>query len=247
MSTPYIALYPSDYLADTAHLGLTEHGVYWRMLLHYYQHCKPFPNDLEKINRVILAASPEEKRITEYILAEFFILKTHEDGSVGWHHTRADWEICAAEARHISAVERGKRGGRPRKKAELKLSFTSAKPELKLSLSSTKAEPKQPEPEPELEKEEEEKTYTRADALLFLKNNSVDQKTATDWLAVRKAKKQPPTKTALLSIVTEAGKAGMTMQDAIHLSTINGWAGFKASWIDTAKSSLSHDSLAGAV
>ena len=142
---PYIALYPSDYLADTAHLGLTEHGVYWRMLLHYYQHCKPFPNDLEKINRVILASTPEEKRVAEYVLGEFFVLHKHDDGAFYWHHARADWEISAAEARHLSAVERGKKGGRPRNKAELNLSFTSAK-----------AEPKQPEPEPEPEPEKEE-------------------------------------------------------------------------------------------
>jgi len=150
MSTPYIALYPSDYLADTAHLGLTEHGVYWRMLLHYYQHCKPFPNDLDRINRLILAATPEEKRVTEYILGEFFILHQHEDSCFYWHHARADYEISQAEQKHSSAVERGKKGGRP-KKAELYSSLSSAKAGLSSSLSSAKAKPKQPEPEPEPE------------------------------------------------------------------------------------------------
>ena len=160
MSTPYIALYPSDYLADTAHLGLTEHGVYWRMLLHYYQHCKPFPNELEKINRVILASTPEEKRVTEYILGEFFTLQRHDDGAMYWHHERADLEISSAESRHLSAVERGKKGGRPRKEAELNLGFTSAK-----------AEPKQPEPEPE--PEETIKTEDRAKIAIAIPYQSI--------------------------------------------------------------------------
>ena len=218
MGTPYIALYPSDYLADTAHLGLTEHGVYWRMLLHYYQHCKPFPNDLEKINRVILAATPEEKRVTEYILGEFFTLERHEDGVNYWHHARADWEICAAEARHISAVERGKKGGRPRKKAELNLSFTSAK-----------AEPKQPEPEPE--PEEKPKTYTRFAARAYLSGKGVSTQTITDYLAIRKEKKLTPTLLAFEEIEREAAKVGMTLPEAIDHCCKSAWAGFKASWI----------------
>lgn len=219
---PYIALYPSDYLADTAHLGLTEHGVYWRMLLHYYQHCKPFPNDLEKINRVILASTPEEKRVTEYILGEFFTLKMHDDGVMYWHHSRADWEISAAEARHISAVERGKKGGRPRTKAQVKLSFTSAK-----------AQPKQPEPEPEPEQEEEKtKTHTRFSAREYLLKAGVKEQEANDWLRVRKEKKLAPTLAAIEAIEKEAIRGGMDLPKAIHHCCENSWAGFKVAWLE---------------
>ena len=221
MGTPYIALYPSDYLADTAHLGLTEHGIYWRMLLHYYQHCKPFPNDLEKINRFILASTPEEKRVTEYILGEYFKLVRHEDGSLHWHHTRADKEISAAEYRHLSAVERGKKGGRPSKKAELNLSFTSAK-----------AEPKQPEPEPEPE-EKKTKTHTRFAAREYLSARGVQDQTITDYLAIRKDKKLTPTLKAMEAIEDEARKAGMTFPQAIEMCCVNAWAGFKATWVKT--------------
>jgi len=234
MGTPYIALYPSDYLADTAHLGLTEHGIYWRMLLHYYQHCKPFPNDLEKINRVIIAVTPEEKRVTEYILGEYFILRTYENGVSYWHHARADWEISTAEARHLSAVERGKKGGRP--KAQHNLSFNSAKAELNLSFTSAKAEPKQPEPEPEPEpKEEKTKTHTRFSAREYLMKKGVSEEEATDWLRVRKEKKLTATRAAIDAIEKEAIVGNIDLPKAIHYCCENAWAGFKNSWLEKIK------------
>ena len=98
-STPWFALYPSDYLADTAHLGLTEHGVYWRLLLHYYQHRQPISSDIDKVCRIVLATSPEERRTVEYILTEFFVLTPLDDGTQVWRHLRADREIGAGEAR----------------------------------------------------------------------------------------------------------------------------------------------------
>lgn len=175
MGTPYIALYPSDYLADTAHLGLTEHGIYWRMLLHYYQHCKPFPNDLEKINRVILAATPEEKRVTEYILAEYFVLTRDEDGEQRWHHSRADKEIAAAATRVTESALSSKMGAIGGKKSAetRRLRYGTAQP-LKPRAeppfeppfephfekgfeAKIEGVPKQPEPEPEEDKRKEAK------------------------------------------------------------------------------------------
>ena len=96
--SPFIALYPSDYLADTAHLGLTEHGVYWRLLLHYYQHEAPLPFDLSRVCWIVKAFSPEERRIVDLILGEFFSLSELPDGTMVWRHARADEEIAAARA-----------------------------------------------------------------------------------------------------------------------------------------------------
>lgn len=94
-STPWVSLYPSDYLADTAHLGLTEHGVYWRLLLHYYQHRKPLPGDIGEIYRIARANSPEERRTVDYILAEFFTfeLTSLESGAGVWRSERADRDM----------------------------------------------------------------------------------------------------------------------------------------------------------
>lgn len=119
-SMPWIALYPSDYLADTAHLGLTEHGVYWRLLLHYYQHRSPLPGDLDKLCRIVLANTPEERRTVEYILTEFFVLTISGDGGRVWRHARADKEISGAQVRQEANAARAKAGAAARWKRDEK-------------------------------------------------------------------------------------------------------------------------------
>src|SRR5512143_2761640 len=102
---PYFALYPRDFIADTAHLGNCELGIYWRLLLHYYQHRKPFPNDLDRICRVAYALTPEERKATEFVLGEFFHLE-HDGKALVWRHHRADREMREAQDRHDAAVKR---------------------------------------------------------------------------------------------------------------------------------------------
>ena len=66
------------------------------------------------------------------------------------------------------------------------------------------------------------------DALAAL---GVDRQHAVDWLAVRKAKDLPLTRTAWDQTAAEAAKAGITPAEAVRLSAANGWAGFRASWL----------------
>jgi uncharacterized protein YdaU (DUF1376 family) len=108
MRIPYIALYPAVFIADTYHLGNTELGIYWRLLLHYYQHLRPLPYDLEKICRIAYASSPEERKAVEFILTEFFTVAIDADGQRVWRHHRADEEI----ERAIERVEKRAKAAR---------------------------------------------------------------------------------------------------------------------------------------
>jgi len=146
MGTPYIAMYPSDYLADTAHLGLTEHGVYWRMLLHYYQHGKPLPNDLDRICRLIIAITPEEKRVVDFILSEFFHLQ-NDDGVLSWHHHRADKEISIAQGKHLTNSMKAKKAAEARWG-----NSTRNAPSMPQAMPQAMHKQCQPEPEPEEDK-----------------------------------------------------------------------------------------------
>lgn len=67
-----------------------------------------------------------------------------------------------------------------------------------------------------------------------LVDEGVDQKLAKDWLAVRRAKKAVLTPTAWAAIKREAESAGLSLSEAIRISTENGWQGFKASWLQKA-------------
>lgn len=149
--TPYVALYPSDYLADTAHLSLEEHGVYWRLLLHYYQHAKPLPGDFNRLARVIGANSVKEKTALRFILDEYFA-PHNEDGIACWRHSRADDEIQKASEKYQSNREKAKRA------AEARWGQQTNAPSMHQAL------PEQCHPEPE--PEPEEKNISNANALL---------------------------------------------------------------------------------
>ena len=70
-----------------------------------------------------------------------------------------------------------------------------------------------------------------ADDLALLTEYGVSVQAAEDYLIIRKAKRLPLTKTALLQIQAEANKAGLTVEQALVYSIGNGWASFRAEWL----------------
>ena len=73
-SLPYMQLYTSDYLADTAHLTTVEHGAYLLLLMNYWQRGKPLDNTDGRLAHVA-RLSAEEWEAVEPILAEFFSIQ----------------------------------------------------------------------------------------------------------------------------------------------------------------------------
>lgn len=55
--------------------------------------------------------------------------------------------------------------------------------------------------------------------------------TWADFLQIRKAKRAPMTETSLTRIRKEAGKAGLSLQEALETCCSRGWQGFEASWV----------------
>ena len=160
MSIPYIALYPGDFLADTGHLGNTELGIYWRLLLVYYRDGRPLPADMDRLRRLAMTFSPEECRVLESVVAEFFVLTTNPDGSRCWRHKRADQELSRATNAHEkkSAAARAtnaKRWGR----ASLSDSLDESLSDIAKRPNSD-GEP-EPEPEPELHTKEREESNSK--------------------------------------------------------------------------------------
>lgn len=75
--------------------------------------------------------------------------------------------------------------------------------------------------------------FSAAKELVLL---GVDEQTAKDWIATRKAKL---TATAIGGLVREAGRAGMSVRDAVALCCERGWRGFKAEWVTAGKAASS--------
>jgi uncharacterized protein YdaU (DUF1376 family) len=61
-----------DYLRDTGHLSLLEHGIYGRLLDLYYLNDGPIPGDIPGLCRKLGARSADEKAAVEAVVAEFF-------------------------------------------------------------------------------------------------------------------------------------------------------------------------------
>ena len=82
----YYERHIGDYLKDTAHLSLLEHGIYTRLLDVYYTKETGFSES--DVARLIGARSKEEKSALQIVLQEFFVLV---DGA--YQQSRCDREI----------------------------------------------------------------------------------------------------------------------------------------------------------
>lgn len=120
----YYKKHIGDYVRDTAHLTLLEHGVYARLLDIYYTNESGVPD--AQVERLIGARTEEERFATRAVLSEFFVLATPENrmgfNSVSiteptWKQARCERELDQARARAKINRESAKKGGRPRKPA----------------------------------------------------------------------------------------------------------------------------------
>lgn len=89
---PWMPLYVSDYMADTAHLTVTEHGAYLLLIMNYW-HNGGLPSDEGKIQRIAKMTNHQWAKSRDTLNAYFFD---------GWKHKRIEEEI--AHAIEISEV-----------------------------------------------------------------------------------------------------------------------------------------------
>jgi uncharacterized protein YdaU (DUF1376 family) len=99
----YYERHIGDYLKDTAHLSLLEHGVYGRLLDVYYTREGPLP--VNQADRLIGVRSKDERAALSAVLDEFFAL----DGDM-LRHPRCEREI----ARYQDKQEKAKRSANAR-------------------------------------------------------------------------------------------------------------------------------------
>ena len=129
-------------------------------------------------------------------------------------------------AREDGSAERAK-AYRERKKAESEHSKTQP--------NATERQIREEEIREEIKPKAKSKTTAPAaptfDPLPDLLAHGVTQEIAADWLALRKSKRAAVTPTALKTIVAEAAKAGITVEQALAICCTRGWAGFEADWV----------------
>ena len=93
----YYRKHVKDYIADTSHLTMLEHGAYNILIDTYVLREKPLSLDKEELYWSIAARTEEEKTAVDLILKHFF-----EETDEGYRHKRIEAEIK-------DYVERGKK------------------------------------------------------------------------------------------------------------------------------------------
>ena len=91
MANPWSAFYWADYIADTGHLSLEQHGAYLLLMAHYYRTHRPLPANASVLHRVCRCTTEAEKCAVESVVGEFFYL----DGDV-YRHRRIEEELSKA-------------------------------------------------------------------------------------------------------------------------------------------------------
>ena len=108
--------YPGDYMRDTKHLSLAEHGAYSLLLDTYFSTEEPLPRDYDGLYRICSAMTKAEKASVKSVVDQFFPVA--QDGKR--HNKRADRVIAEAQPKILAAQENGRRGGRPKNQDETK-------------------------------------------------------------------------------------------------------------------------------
>lgn len=222
-----------DYVKHTTHLTQEEDLAYRRLLDMYYDTEHQIPTDIPLVSRRLRMSAD----VVESVLKEFFSL-TEE----GYKNHRADAEISEYHAYLDKQKANGKKGGRPKSRMNtidkthgIPTDNPTANPELtqnnpKQETLNTNHKPltniiTQPAKAVAIKKPKTE--YDAKD----LVSVGVEESVARDFLINRSKQKAPLTETALKAIVREAEKAGLTLSQAIQVTTERGWRSFKAEYV----------------
>lgn len=218
MSFAYLPLFTGDYLRDTQHLSMSEHGAFLKLLMFCWDQKGPAPLDERKLCGIVNARSGDEVEALRRVLSEFFVRM--EDG---FYNKRMQREVERSEVLSRSRSDAGRKG------YEAKAKQLPSK-----SQAIAKQEHLTPSPSPSLSSTQDQTKGRKTKSTLGvaeLVSMGVDRQHGEDWLRARKEKRLPLTLTALDGVKAEAEKAGMTLPQAIAKAAGEGWGGFKASWL----------------
>lgn len=124
MSFAYLPLYTGDYLRDTQHLSMSEHGAYLKLIMYCWDQKGPAPLDERRLMGIVNARSTDEIEAMRRVLAEFFVRM--DDGH---YNTRLQREIERAGSISAARSEAGKLGYQAKAKQLPSNSLASAKQE----------------------------------------------------------------------------------------------------------------------
>lgn len=233
----YYERHIGDYVKDTAHLSLLEHGVYGRLLDVYYTREGSIPE--REAARLIGARSKEEREALRTVLQEFF-----EPVGEAWVQHRCEREIGRFKDKQAKAKRSAevRWGARPAQSDGNASADATGSPDAMRTHSEGNA-PRARSQTPDTSNQTPDTRHeqparggaSRRQAALnaFDLLPDVGRQVVEDWLKVRKAKRVGDvTQTAAKKLREEATKAGLSMQQALETCCERGWASLKAEWLE---------------
>ena len=225
----------NDYLSQTAHLEPIEDLAYRRLIEYYYQNERPITSDIRTLCKRIRLAMHEDDVLS--VLEEFFTLS---DNGLTYSHNRCDKEILfykqksekASKSANLRWNKTDENASAMRTQCERN---ANQQPTTNNQQPTTNNQiknigDKSPRPQ---------KKSSKFDFRGELLKAGVSEKNADDWIEVRKLKKQANTDAAFMLLLSEVGKSGLSVDEAVNFAAGMSWAGFKSDWYANARASTS--------
>lgn len=228
----WMPLYVADYLADTSRLTTLQHGAYMLLIMDYWRNGS-LPDDdfvLAQVTRM----QGDAWSTARSVLVRFFSI---ENGV--WVHKRIEEEIKKARVNSQKAHDRAVKAAAARWEKENALSNASSIASALLEECPSPSPSPSPSPIPTSTPSSSQgkskdlpppAASAKKNALQTLIELGVDENAARDWLTVRKAKRAPLTQAALDELSREAGKAGISINEAVTICARKTWQGFNSTW-----------------
>lgn len=207
-----------DFNNATRHLTRVERSLFSDAIELYYDTEKHLTSDINKLNRLLLAHSQEEKDALLAVLGEFFTL-TDE----GYFNKRCNEEILKYQAYMESKSKAGKASAEQRAKQK----STGVQQVFNTTSTKQNQEPITNNPLPITNNQI--KNISPLSSLMAL---GISKKSAQDWLKVRKSKKLVLTDDAIDLFKAECAKAKLTPAEAVKICNQESWGGFKSDWLN---------------
>jgi uncharacterized protein YdaU (DUF1376 family) len=220
-------LFWGDYLRDTRHLSLEEHGAYLMLIAHYWERGS-LPEDDERLAR-ILGITKLQWRKLKPVLSPFF----NDD----WTHDRIEFEIEYTEEKREKNRKNGEAGGRKKQAKKIKIEGTLSNEikESDLANATPNAEANAianalplTNPTQVIDKSITKKINKKS--VLEILSECLPEETALEVIEHRKALKAPLTAGAAKGLVKSFLKFSGP-QSAAEMMMTNGWRKIEPEWV----------------
>ena len=217
-----------DFDRATRHLTRLERSVYRDLIDLYYDTEQRLTLDMAALCRRIIARSNDEATAVEQVLNEFFT-----ETPTGWYHERCEAEIEAYRANNSQRALAGKASAEAKRlKKQQAINGGSTVVDAPLNSVATNgngAPTNQSTNQPI--NQSTNKPVKEAPRKRSTKPDDVSDQTWADWLQLRKGKNAAVTQTVIKAAISEAEKAGMSLDAFMQIWCLRGSQGLQADWI----------------